>query len=360
MLEKVDSLKSSIKHSVSQNMRLIFYWPTTSLLTAATIHNPTINLITQINQRYVPSNLRDGLIFLTEVQKFSEVRNLMSCVIKRIDHFNSRVSTISNSDFANDVRHSEKSSTDSCTLKGELIQTSSTMAILIVVDDSVRNMLLFASRYASTVAIPLGEFSVGCDIARYHLKLVEESTKKVENDLTGRTESASNDSMMWVLRALSFAGLGTSHMHHRKIWIHRQVICFYNITQYWYFYMMCKWYSWHVCDYLIDLPSARCNIWMIVRAGWLCLYSSSTTQILSLWEHLPFKEIFDRIPLFHSHVITTHSIEHIFSGDPLPHPLPHLKLPHLTSPHHISSLFISHHSTLPYLTLPYLTQNHLP
>ena len=144
----------------------------------------------------------------------------MSCVVKRIDYFNSQVNVISNPDSSkdvmsskssvNEVRPTDRSGAETVTQKGESIQTSSTLTILKAVDESVRNLILFASRYVSTVAIPLGEFSVGCDVARFHLKLIEESTKKAEDDLIGRTESASNDAMMWVLRALSFAGLGTS------------------------------------------------------------------------------------------------------------------------------------------------------
>lgn len=98
----------------------------------------------------------------------------------------------------------------------EMLNISSTVTILEVVTESVKNMMLFASRYIATVAIPLAEFSVSCDVSRYHLKLLEALTQP--GQVQGRPGSVGvkktdrsldiGDAMVWILRGLSFAGLG--------------------------------------------------------------------------------------------------------------------------------------------------------
>jgi hypothetical protein len=155
----------------------------------------------------------------------------MDALVVRIEAFNCRIESLSaqlslcnskhsmESDETSLKQHSERNKMTSgdkdsedfqVSKNSEMLNISSTKTILEVVTESVKNMMLFASRYIATVAIPLAEFSVSCDVSRYHLKLLEAQTGQ------GRPESAKKadksqgigDAMVWILRGLSFAGLG--------------------------------------------------------------------------------------------------------------------------------------------------------
>jgi hypothetical protein len=171
------------------------------------------------------------------VQKFTIVRSKMDGLVVRIEAFNCRIESLSaqlslcnskrpmesdenssKQDYErNKMTSDDKDSEDYRVSKcSEMLNISSTLTILEVVTESVKNMMLFASRYIATVAIPLAEFSVSCDVTRYHLKLLEAQAQAQTGQ--GRPESLGankadksqdiGDAMVWILRGLSFAGLG--------------------------------------------------------------------------------------------------------------------------------------------------------
>ena len=159
----------------------------------------------------------------------------MDALVVRIEAFNCRIESLSTQlsqcNLTHPIEPDENSSKQNCeknrmtsddkdsedfqvSKSSEMLNISSTLTILEVVSESVKNMMLFASRYIATVAIPLAEFSVSCDVSRYHLKLLEAQGQ------TGQGRSGSQaakkadkshdigDAMVWILRGLSFAGLG--------------------------------------------------------------------------------------------------------------------------------------------------------
>lgn len=161
----------------------------------------------------------------------------MDALVMRIEAFNCRIESLSTQLSQCNLNHptegDEMISKQDCernlmipddkdsedfhvTKNSEMLNISSTVTILEVVTESVKNMMLFASRYIATVAIPLAEFSVSCDVSRYHLKLLEAQTQPGQGQ--GRPGSLGvkktdksldiGDAMVWILRGLSFAGLG--------------------------------------------------------------------------------------------------------------------------------------------------------
>ena len=119
-------------------------------------------------------------------------------------------------------------SVEKSVLKSELIMTTSTIDTLILIDESMEKMRFFASRFVANIAIYLNEFSISCDMSRYHLKLIEKSRKETvkkaeENKLGSRCFSGKaiegvgkekeennghNDAIVWAIRGLAFAGVG--------------------------------------------------------------------------------------------------------------------------------------------------------
>ena len=131
---------------------------------------------------------------------------------------------------------------------------SSTEATLVIVDQSLGNMKLFASRYIATIAIYLREFSISCDLSRFHLKLIEvkqedenrvlkESQAGMRNS-TGSTVSkkrghregvraSDGEVIVWVIRGLAFAGIGKYLLLYFHLYV-RLLLTF----------------SWLCCDFL--------------------------------------------------------------------------------------------------------------
>lgn len=184
-------------------------------------------------RRFLFSDLRNGFNFLSDVQKFTNIRSKMDALIVRIEAFNCRIESLSthlslcnmkqpgSSDNislkqeheGNQVTSDDKDADDvQVSRSSEMLNIASTVTILEVVTESVKNMMLFASRYIATVAIPLAEFSVSCDVSRYHLKLLEAQAQSGPRGSLGAKKVDKNqdigDAMVWILRGLSFAGLG--------------------------------------------------------------------------------------------------------------------------------------------------------